>query len=153
MRARVGASLLFISNGILLSTANEANPFGKLYVVDEQSDPPTSRRLQLSIDDVTSVLITEAHTKFGAHRMLKDESNQSWNTAIDTEWSRARELERTAQKNVGALRRRTTSVPDGTFPYLVCDIEPGKLGERCRDTVEEHFGSLLVVSDDYLAEN
>lgn len=146
MRAWVGASLLIISNGILSSYANEPSPVGRPDV-DEQSDPTRARRHQLSIDDVTSLLVTEAHNQFATHRLLKEDSEKSWNSAIESEWSRARELEeRAAQNNGGALRR--TTMASGTFPYLVCDVEPGKLGERCRAAVEEHFGSQLMVSGD-----
>jgi len=141
MTAWVGAFLLLLlSDCFYRSRAIEESPVGKPFI--ESADPPTRR--QLSVDDVTSLLVTEAHTEYGTHRQLKEVSDELWTAAIDYEWSRARKLENTAQKNSGALRRRTEA--SGTFPYLVCDIQPGKAGELCRATVEEHFGSDLLVS-------
>jgi hypothetical protein len=106
-----------------------------------QSGDPTAPRRQLSIDDLTSLLITEA--QYRTHRLLKEDIEKSWDRIVEHEWSRARDLERTAQ-NAGALRR---TVATATFPYLVCDVEVGKPGESCRATVEKHFGSHLMVSD------
>jgi hypothetical protein len=110
----------------------------------ESSDPEPSTRRRLTIDDVTSVLITEVHSEYSSHRVLEKTSNVLWNAAMDHEWARAREVERAAQKGGSALRR--TSEASGKFPYLVCDVEPGKSGESCRTTVEEHFGTDLRVS-------
>jgi hypothetical protein len=96
------------------------------------------------VDDVTSLLITEAHTEYGSHRHLKEVTNDLWNAAVDYEWARARELESSAKKNAGALRRTTAA--SGKSPYLVCDDEPGKSGESCHANVNQHFGSDLIVS-------
>lgn len=134
MRTWVGVGLILLSNGIL--HAAEVTPAA--------ASGPTTRR-HLSIEEVNSLLITEAHTEYGTHRQLNEASESSWNTAIDREWSRARELEGETRNNVGALRRAT--VATGTFPYLVCDTEPGKVGELCRQTIEKHFGTNIVVSD------
>lgn len=140
MRALVGVSLLLVSNSFLEIYAAEGSR-----VVEEstKSSGPTKRR-HLSVQEVTSVLTTEAHTEYGTHRLLKEVSNELWSTSMDYEWSRARDLESAAQTNAGALRRTTAT--EGTFPYLVCDTEPGKSGESCRATLTSHFGTALLVS-------
>lgn len=146
MRTWLGASLLFLSFQFVSIDAKEENLEEKptsTPISHRQSDP--SRRRHLSIEDVNSLLVTEAHNINGENRLLKEESSEKfWNAAVDDEWSRARELERSAKDSVGALRR--TTVANGTSPYVVCDVEPGKSGERCRSTVEDHFGPNLVVS-------
>lgn len=129
MRAWLGASLLFLSFQFFSIDSNEG-----------ENDP--SRRRHLSVEDVNSLLVTEANNMYGKHQ--KGSSDKSWSDAVDDEWSRARELEKSAKDNVRALRR--TTVANGTFPYVVCDLEPGKSGERSRATVEDHFGPHLVVS-------
>ena len=139
MKAWVGVVLILSLKCCFEKCAAETSLVEK--TMNESSD---LTRRRLSIDDVTSLLITDAHTAYGSHRLKNEVSSDLWNAAVDYEWARARELESTAQKIAGALRRTTAA--SGTFPYLVCDEEPGKTGERCRATVEQHFGFELTVS-------
>lgn len=107
----------------------------------ESSDP---ERTRLSFDHVKSVLVTEVHTEYG---FLEETSDILWNAAMEHEWSRAMELGSGAQKEGSALRRMSEA--SGAFPYLVCDVQPGKSGESCRTTVEEHFGVDIRVSNSH----
>ena len=133
---------LFSLKSFFTKHALEANAEDQSASLTEISEARTYT--QLSIEDVNSVLLTEVKAEYGTHRLLSKESHDLWAAAIDYEWSRAREVESSMSKNLGSLRRATEF--RGTFPYLVCDTEKGKSGERCRSTVEQHFGEDIMAS-------
>jgi hypothetical protein len=146
MRAWSIAIFLFASHSFLTKHALEATAEEQIEGLAEFSKPGTLTLL--SIDDVNSVLLTEVSAEYGTHRLLSNESHQLWTAAMDYEWSRAREVESSTSKNLGSSRRMTEN--RGTFPYLVCDLKKGKLGARCRDTVEHHFGNDIIVSSKFI---
>lgn len=142
MRAWSVTIFLFSSHSFLTKHASEAKAEEQIAALTEFFKPGTLTLL--SMDDVNAVLLTEVSAEYGTHRLLSNESHQLWTAAIDYEWSRAREVESSTSKNPGSPRRMTKN--RGTFPYLVCDTEKGKLGESCRHSVEDHFGKDIIVS-------
>jgi len=97
------------------------------------------REYRFSVHDFQSVLTSEANEAFGTRHLSIHESNELWLNAVDYEW----------EKLENGRRLGKTSSED-LSPYLVCDIEYGKLGEECHLIVEEHFGSdMVTIYNDY----
>jgi len=94
---------------------------------DEDMAFPSEYRF--SIHDFHSVLTSEASETFGIHRLSGSKSNELWLNAIEYEWGKLQ-----------TRRRLGTNTSVTLSPYLVCDIEEGKVGEKCHSSVESHFG-------------
>mmetsp|Transcript_38662 Transcript_38662/g.42786 ORF Transcript_38662/g.42786 Transcript_38662/m.42786 type:complete len:1176 (-) Transcript_38662:157-3684(-) len=103
------------------------------------------REYHFSVHDFQSILTSEANEAFGTRHLSIDESNELWSNAVDYEWEK---LERNKNERRRLLGQTTSE--EELSPYLVCDIEYGKLGEECHLIVEEHFGAEMVtIYNDY----
>ena len=97
------------------------------------------RGIKFAVEDFNSVLSSEIDEYFGTRHLASAEYNEMWFNAINYEWRRLKEQ-----------RRLNGGSSDGLSPYLVCDIDYGKLGAECHELVKEHFGEdLVTVYNDY----
>ena len=97
------------------------------------------RGIKFGVEDFNSVLSSEIDEHFGTRHLASIEYTEMWFNAIDYEWGRLNEQ-----------RRLNGGASDGLSPYLICDIDYGKLGAECHELVKEHFGEdLVTVYNDY----
>lgn len=97
------------------------------------------RDMKFGIGDFASVLTSEVDAHFGTRHLSSEESNDMWKNAVDYEWGR----------RLSETRRLTTG-ESSLSPYLVCDVDYGKLGTECHELVKQHFGEgMFTVYNDY----
>ena len=97
------------------------------------------RGIKFGVEDFNSVLSSEIDEHFGTRHLASTEYTEMWFNAIDYEWGRLNEQ-----------RRLDGDSADGLSPYLVCDVDYGKLGAECHELVRKHFGEdLVTVYNDY----
>jgi hypothetical protein len=102
-----------------------------------------SSAFSLSLDHIKKIMLTEVNEEFGERRLTKAQSDTLWNEAVDYEWLIAQDRE---EKMHHEERRTQDGISQGSSPFVVCDMNFGKSGESCKETVESHLGAQLIVS-------